>query len=532
MNKFVFVTGGVCSGLGKAVATAAIGSLIESAGVPVAMIKCDPYINLDAANMNPSQNGEVYVTEDGGETDLDLGTYSRFTSFSPLREHSITMGQIYNDVIKNERVGRYNGRTVQVIPHITDEIKRRIFCAASRSSAEIVLVEIGGTVGDIESIPFLEAVRQLIRELGRPNAISVHLTLVPVLAWGEMKTKPTQHAVKKMQEIGIQPDILLCRAETPLDSSLRNKIALFCNVETGAVFTTGDVEKTIYELPVAFHKQGLDSKILSKLGYTDKKCNVRAWASFLGKLNNPAKKVRIGLVSKKNFQEDCYKSVGAALLHAAVTGHNAELDMVKLDAESLEKERNLGHIFSGLQGVIVPDVPGQRGFLGLLAAVRFARERGIPFLGINFGMQLMAIEAARNLLKWEDADSTEFVHSTAYPVISLPEEQAGLAAAGSDKLGAGEVVLERDSALRGIYGADKITERHRSKYAFDRKYTAGMISAGLIPAGTALDGQIEAFEWASHPWGIGVQYHPEFASRPSKPHPLFSAFIGAALRHE
>jgi CTP synthase len=314
--------------------------------------------------------------------------------------------------------------------------------------------------------------------------------------------------------------------------SLRKKIALFCNVETGAVFTTGDVDKTTYELPITFHKQGMDEKILAKLGFTGKKCSVRSWARFLSRLNSPKQTVTIALLGKKNLQGDCYKSVSEALLHAAVTSHNAELRILKVDAESLEKERAIGHCFAGIDGVVLPDAHGQRGFLGLLAAIRFVREKHIPFLGINFGMQLMAIEAARNLLKWEDADSTEFVSNSAYPVISLPEEQTGLAAAGSDKLGAGEVVLEKKSALAGIYGTAKITERHRSKYAFDRKYTAGMISVGLIPAGSALDGQIEAFEWASHPWGIGVQYHPEFTSSPSKPHPLFASFIGAALRHE
>ena len=531
MNKFVFVTGGVCSGLGKAVATASIGGLLESCGFSAAMIKCDPYINLDAANMSPYQNGEVYVTEDGGETDLDLGTYARFTSVSPLREHSITMGQIYNDVIKNERAGRYNGRTVQVIPHITDEIKRKIITAASRSNADVVLVEIGGTVGDIESIPFLEAVRQLIRELGRANAVSVHVTLVPVLTGGEMKTKPTQHAVKKMQEIGIQPDILLCRADVNLDSALRKKIALFCNVDPESVFTTVDVEKTIYELPVLLHKQGIVEKILAKLQLPAQKSSAKTWLNFISKLNNPSRAVTIAFIGKKNYFEDCYKSVSEALLHAAVFAHNAELRLVKLDAEQLEKERSGAHLFGGVQGVIAPGNSGQRGFLGMLAAVRYAREKQIPFLGINFGMQLMAIEAARNLLKREDADSTEFVRNSSYPVISLPEEQTGLAAAGGARLGAEEILVEKKSLLHKIYGADRIVERHRSKYCFDRKYTADMSGIGLIPAAALPDGQIEAFEWAAHPWGIGVQYHPEFASRPSQPHPLFASFIGAALKY-
>ncbi|GMO51572.1 MAG: CTP synthase [Treponemataceae bacterium] len=532
MNKFVFVTGGVCSGLGKAVATAAMGCLFEASGFSVAMIKCDPYINLDAANMSPSRYGEVYVTEDGGETDLDLGTYARFTTVAPLKEHSITTGQIYNTVIKNERAGRYNGRTVQVIPHITDEIRRRIISAAARSNADIVLVEIGGTVGDIESIPFLEAVRQLVRELGHENAVNVHLTLVPILAGGEMKTKPTQHAVKKLQETGIQPDILLCRVEQNLDAALRKKIALFCNVAPDAVFSTADVEKTIYELPVLFHKQGIAEKILLKLKLPAK-TSIGAWADFVTKLNHPARAVTIGFVGKKNCFDECYKSLSEALLHASVSAHNAELTLKKIDAESLEKERNPArflHFFSGIQGIVVPGNTGQRGFLGMLAAIKFAREKQIPFLGINFGMQLMAIETARNLLKRDDADSTEFARNSSYPVISLPEEQSGLAAAGGVKLGAGDVFIEKKSSLYKIYGAEKVVERHRGKYTFDKKYTADMISKGLIPAAVSAEGQIQAFEWASHIWGVGVQYHPEFLSRPSNPHPLFTAFIGAAIK--
>jgi CTP synthase len=418
-----------------------------------------------------------------------------------------------------------------VIPHITDEIKRRIISAATRSNADIVLVEIGGTVGDIESIPCLEAVRQLIRELGRSNAVSLHLTLVPVLAGGEMKTKPTQHAVKKMQELGIQPDILLCRADVPLDLALRKKIALFCNVDSESVFTTVDVEKTIYELPVLFHKQGIVEKILLKLKMPPLKSTAKVWHTFLSKLNNPSRNVTIAFIGKKNFFEECYKSVSEALLHAAVFTHNADLNLVKLDAEQLEKERSSAHLFNGIQGIIVPGNTGQRGFLGMLAAIRFAREKKVPFLGINFGMQLMAIETARNLLKRDDADSTEFVRNSSYPVISLPEEQTGLAAAGGVKLGAAEILIEKKTLLHKVYNADKIVERHRSKYCFDRKYTAEMNAAGLLPAAALPDGQIEAFEWTLHPWGIGVQYHPEFASRPSKPHPLFASFIGAALKH-
>jgi CTP synthase len=516
--------------LGKGVAAAAIGSLLECCGLKIAMIKCDPYINVDAGNMSPYQHGEVYVTADGSETDSDIGTFSRFTTISPAREHSITTGQIYDEVIKNERAGRYNGRTVQVIPHITDEIKRRILAAGMRSEADVVIVEIGGTVGDIESIPFLEATRQLIRELGHTDAVSILLTLVPVLTGGEMKTKPTQHAVKKMQEIGIQPDILLCRAELPLDNELREKIALFCNVAPTCVFTSADVQKSIYELPVLFHEQGLDDKILLRLGFAGKTVSVRPWIEFLDKLDNPKKRVTVALLVKNDLLNDCYKSIREALHHAAVTSHNAELVITRIDAEGLEKEHDISHFFTDIDGILIPDNYGQRGFLGLLRAVKYAREHKLPYLGIDLGMQLMAIETARSLLKWEDADSTEFIRNTTHPVISLPEEQPGLAASGLIKLGSSAVTLVKGSKLCNIYNSSTISERHRSKYAFNRRYLSDIEAHGLRAAASALDGQIEAFEWEGHPWGIGVQYHPEFVSRPLKPHPLFAAFIGAALQ--
>jgi CTP synthase len=519
----------VCSSLGKGVAAAAIGSLLESSGLSVTLVKCDPYINLDAANMDPYQQGEVYVTDDGSETDSDIGTFARFTSFTPARDHSITIGQIYESVIQNERAGRYNGRTVQVIPHITDEIKRRILNAGMRSGPDVVIVEIGGTVGDIESIPFLEAARQLIRLLGHSNAITIHLTLIPMLTGGEMKTKPTQHSVKKMQEIGIQPDILLCRSELPLDSSLYRKIALFCNVNPDAVFSTVDVEQSIYELPVLFHKQRVDKRILARLGFPEARTNIRPWTTFLNRLVNPKRRVTIALVSKNTRIDDCYKSLREALLHAAVTTHNAELNLRKVDAEKLEHS-DVAAAFSGVDGIVVPNNFGQRGFLGLLAAVRYARQNRVPFLGIDLGMQLMAIETARSLLNWEDADSTEFVRETSHPVISLPEEQSGLASSGSFKIGLSAIALDKQSKLYYIYKrVPMVSERHRSRYAFDRRFQEDITAKGLRITAFAQDNQTEAFEWEEHPWGIGVQYHPEFSSRPSKPHPVFSAFVGAAL---
>ena len=533
MSKYIIVSGGVCSSLGKGVAASSLGSLLECSGLSVAMMKCDPYINVDAGNMSPYQHGEVYVTDDGTETDLDLGNYSRFTNVSLSQANSVTTGKIYEEVIKNERAGRYNGRTVQVIPHITDEIKRRILNVGAKSNADVVIVEIGGTVGDIESIPFLEASRQLIREMGRTNALSMHLTLVPMVTGGELKTKPTQHSVKNMQEIGIQPDILLCRSEVSLDEDLRKKIALFCNVGQDCVFTSIDVEKTIYELPVLFHEQGLDAKIMEKLGLSDHKTDISSWTNFLKRLNNPKASITVGMLGQKNYLDDCYKSVRESLFHAAVTGCNAELIIKKIDAETIESSNNPSSFFKDVDAIMIPGNYGQRGFLGLLASVKYARENNIPYLGIDLGMQIMAIETARTLLKWQDADSTEFIQNTSYPLISLPEEQAGFAAAGVMRLGSMPITIKKSSKLEAVYKAQSIEERHRSKYAFDKKYTADMEKNGLvISALTSEDDQAAAFEWKDHPWGIGVQYHPEFISKPTKPHPLFTAFLKSALKKQ
>ena len=356
------------------------------------------------------------------------------------------------------------------------------------------------------------------------------MALVPVITGGELKSKPAQHSVKQLQEAGIQPDILLCRCEVPLDKSLKKKLALFCNVSENSVFTSADVEKSIYELPVLFHKQGLDAEILKKLKFTDLKCNIKPWTQFLAKLNAPEKKVTVGLIGKRDYLDDCIKSVKESLFHAAVTSCNAELEIKKIDAEGLERSRDAKAALAGLDGILIPGNMGNRGFLGLLAAVRYARENKIPYLGIDLGMQLMAIEAARDLAKWEDADSTEFIQNTTHPIVSLPEEQAGLSASGLMKLGASEVKIVKGSRLNSIYKKTAALERHRNKYSVDRRYIETLEGLGLfVTASSAADGQIEAFEWSDHPWGIGVQYHPEFVSRPVKPHPLFTAFIQAAL---
>ncbi|MCR5723617.1 MAG: CTP synthase [Treponema sp.] len=531
MSKYILVTSGVCSSLGKGVATSSIGSLLECSGLKIAMMKCDPYINIDAGTISPYQQGEVYVTEDGAETDSDLGNYARFTSVSISGENCITIGKVYDAVIKNERAGRYNGRTVQVIPHITDEIKRRILSTGAKTGADVVLVEIGGTVGDIESIPFLEAARQLCRELGRENCITVHLTLVPTIIGGELKTKPTQHSVKQLQETGIQPDILLCRCEQTIDEDMRKKIALFCNVSPTAVFTSTDVEKTVYELPLLFHKQGIDKKILEKLGLDSKKTVIKPWKDFLERVQNPTCKLTVGMVGKQDYLDSCYKSVQESLAHAAITSFAADLSIKKIDAETLEACEDVSPYFKDVDAIVIPGNYGQRGFLGLLATVRYAREHKIPYLGIDLGMQLMAVETARSMLGWEDADSTEFVQHSEHPVISLPEEQSGSVTSGVMKLGALSVKVLPGTRLYDIYQKELVVERHRSKYAFDSRYSEDMASNGLvISASAAEDGQADAFEWQNHPWGVGVQFHPEFTSRPTKPHPLFTAFIAAALK--
>lgn len=534
MSKFIFVSSGVCSSLGKGIASSTIGSLLECSGLKIAMLKCDPYINVDAGNISPYQHGEVYVTEDGAETDLDLGNFSRFTSLNLSTQNCISIGRVYENVIRNERAGKYNGRTVQVIPHITDEIKRCIRHIGTSSGADVVIVEIGGTVGDIEAVPYLEAVRQLIREQGKNNAISVHLTFIPIITGGELKSKPTQHSVKQLQEVGIQPDILICRCSGEVDSGIKKKIASFCNVSEDAVFVSPDIQKSVYELPQIFHEQELDKVILKKLELGNRTTDIRQWTDFLNKLNNPSKKVCIGMVGKKDFLDECFKSVQESLFHAAVTAHNAELTIKKIDSELLETSESdsvLSSAFEGVDGIIIPGNYGQRGFIGLLKTVQYARTKEIPYLGIDLGMQLMAIETARNLCGWQDADTTEFISNTKHPVISLPEEQPG-PYAGIMKLGAEEVKIEEGSSLYSIYNSSVIVERHRSKYTFDRRYTQDMTEHNLITsAKSTSDGQTEGFEWKNHPWGIGVQYHPEFISRPFKPHPLFVSFIKAALEN-
>ncbi|MDR2397375.1 MAG: CTP synthase [Spirochaetaceae bacterium] len=535
MNKLIFVSGGVCSSLGKGVAASSLGALLEGRGLNVRMVKCDPYLNVDAGTMSPYQHGEVYVTDDGAETDLDLGNYARFTSGALSKINSITTGQVYDAVIRKEREGRYLGRCVQVIPHVTDEIKNRILLAAQEDpDTDVVIVEIGGTVGDIESIPFLEAARQLIHEAGRTNALSVHLTLIPEVAGGELKTKPTQHSVKAMQEQGIQPDILICRAPVVLDESTRRKIALFTNVDIDAVFTSYDVDTTIYEIPLVFFEQKLDQVVLKKMGVESRHANLESWYVMMDKFKNRCGTVRIGIVGKYMDLHDAYQSVYEALFHGGLETAVA-VELVKIDAGILEEAESLEPLFGpgapdgGLMGILVPGGFGQRGTKGMVKAAAWARTNNIPYLGICLGMQIMVIDWGRNVLGWEDADSTEFNPSTKHPVISLLDEQVDVKNyGGTMRLGKSASVVEPGTRIFASYQAETIFERHRHRYEFANIYRKAMTESGLcISALTPDRSLVEAVEWPDHPWGVGVQFHPEFKSKPTGASPLFRDFVAA-----
>ena len=534
MNKFIFVSGGVCSSLGKGVAASALGALLEGRGLNVRMLKCDPYLNVDAGTMSPYQHGEVYVTDDGAETDLDLGNYERFTSGKLSKANSITTGQIYKSVIEKEREGRFLGRTIQVIPHITDEIKARIMAAAKEDSdTDVLIVEIGGTVGDIESIPFLEAARQMIHEQGHSNALSVHLTLVPEVAGAELKTKPTQHSVKAMQEQGIQPDILICRSPMMLDEATRRKIASFTNVDFNAVFVSYDVDTTIYEVPLVFHEQKLDLVALKKLGVESRHANLKSWQKMMEQFRAREGTVRIGIVGKYMELHDAYKSVYEALFHAGLACA-VSVELVKIDSSSLEETADvdaaLGGGASPVDGVLIPGGFGGRGVNGMVKAAAWARAHGVPYFGICLGMQIMVIDWARNILKWEDADSTEFNESSKHPVVSLLEEQIDVTnLGGTMRLGRSETVAREGSKIYAAYGEKHIFERHRHRYEFANKYRIEMTGSGLIIGALTKDSTlVESVEWPDHPWGVGVQFHPEFKSKPTAAHPLFRAFIAAA----
>ncbi len=527
--KFIFVTGGVVSSLGKGLAAASIGCLLEGHGYTVTLQKLDPYVNVDPGTMSPFQHGEVYVTDDGAETDLDLGHYERFTNAVTSKLHNWTTGKIYLSVIQKERRGDYLGDTVQVIPHITNEIKDCIRAVAT--DVDIVLVEIGGTVGDIESQPFLEAIRQFRQDVGRAHTLYVHLTLVPFIgAAGQLKTKPTQHSVRELRSIGIQPDILLCRTDRVLPDELRRKIALFCDVDEDAVITAKDVS-SIYEVPLAFADEGLDGNVLRQLQLPDSTRSLPEWQSLVDRVKHPADRLTIHVVGKYVGYEDSYKSLNEALYHGGFH-HRLAIDIQWVEAEALEKDDGL-HLLDGADGVLVPGGFGDRGSRGMMRAAQFARERLIPYFGICYGFQWAAVEYARNVCGIEGADSTECNPDAADKVIYKLRDLLGVDdLGGTMRLGQYPCQFTPGTIAQGIYGRHEVQERHRHRYEFNRAYEATLAEHGLVIAGQSPDGRfVETIELPEHPWFVAVQFHPEFLSKPLSPHPLFADFVRASYAH-
>ena len=529
MTKFIFVTGGVVSSLGKGIAAASIATILESRGLHVTMLKLDPYINVAPGPMSPFQHGEVFVTDDGAETDLDLGHYERFINATMTRRNSFSTGQVYENVIAKERRGDYLGGTVQVIPHITDEIKRRIHEGAA--GYDVAIVEIGGTVGDIESLPFLEAIRQVKKEVGRYDVLYIHVTLVPYIsAAGELKTKPTQHSVKELRGIGIQPDILVCRAEKEISSEMKEKLALFCDVDKSAVIENLTAS-TIYEVPLMMAKEGLDKIVLEKLHMDYIPANMEEWEKMVFKIKHPAKKVKIAVVGKYVELPDAYMSVTEALHHAGIT-NDVEVKIAWVNSEAIEAaDTDLGEVFAGVKGILVPGGFGDRGVEGKIRAVQYARENGIPFLGLCLGMQCAVIEFARHVCGMTDAHSTEFSHETKHPVIDLMLSQKDVEdKGGTMRLGSYPCKLREGSKSFAAYGEQEICERHRHRYEFNNDFRTELERAGLAIAGTLPDDSlVEIVEVRNHPWFVGSQFHPELKSRPNHPHPLFRDFVKAAL---
>ena len=528
-TKYIFVTGGVVSSLGKGLAAASIGALLESRGLKVTILKMDPYINVDPGTMSPYQHGEVFVTDDGAETDLDLGHYERYVSTPMGRKNNCTTGQIYETVISKERRGDYLGGTVQVIPHITDEIKRRIFAAAE--GYDIAIGEVGGTVGDIEGLPFLEAVRQVAWDLGRENVLYIHLTLVPYIAGGgELKTKPTQHSVKELTGLGIQPDIILCRTDRFLDKKIKTKIAHFCNVAENAVITAKDVE-WIYEVPLVFHEEGLDERIVEKLNIWTGAPHLERWQKVVNVLTHPQDSVRIAVVGKYMSLKESYKSLFEALVHGGIANEvKVEIDCI--EAEKIEQEA-AELVLKNVDGILIPGGFGDRGSEGKITAIRYARENRVPFFGICLGMQMAVVEFARNVCGLERANSTEFDMQTAHPVIHLMEEQKSIdTKGGTMRLGTYPCVLQNETLAAKLYGREKINERHRHRYEFNNSYRAEFGAKGMVLSGLSPDSNlVEIIELRGHPWFLGCQFHPEFKSRPMDAHPLFRGFIEAALKN-
>jgi CTP synthase len=530
-QKFIFVTGGVVSSIGKGLTAASLGALLEARGLKVTLMKFDPYINVDPGTMSPLQHGEVYVTEDGAETDLDLGHYERFTSSTVHRSNSVTTGQVYEHVIAKERRGDYLGGTVQVIPHVTDEIKSRIFEAAQ--GAEIVIVEVGGTVGDIESLPFMEAIRQMRVDVGFENSIFVHVTYVPyIAAAGELKSKPTQHSVKELREIGIQPDFLICRSERKLGPEIKSKIGLFCSVRPENVIGAYDCS-TIYEVPLMLHDEHFDERVIERFGFEASEPNIDGWKKIVSILKTPTRHVSIGIVGKYVDLKESYKSLNEAIVHGGIA-NSTKVEMVWIDSETLTPE-NVSQALSEVDGILVPGGFGERGSEGKINAIRFARENRIPFFGICFGMQLAAIEFARNVCLIKDATSREFAERSKSRnfVIDFMEEQKSLKEKGGTmRLGSYPCALQDGSLARRVYASAMITERHRHRYEFNNKYRPLFVKKGMSLSGICEDRDlVEIIELGNHPWFIGVQFHPEFKSRPLAPHPLFRSFVEASLSH-
>ncbi|MBS2022396.1 MAG: CTP synthase [Deltaproteobacteria bacterium] len=526
-TKFIFVTGGVVSSLGKGLSSASLGALLENRGLKITHLKLDPYINVDPGTMSPFQHGEVYVTDDGGETDLDLGHYERFSTGKMSRNNNATTGKIYQSVISKERQGEYLGKTVQVIPHITDEIKRIIWTAAEGN--DVLIVEVGGTVGDIESLPFLEAIRQMKYDVGTENCLYIHLTLVPYISTAhEVKTKPTQHSVMKLREIGIQADILLCRTDRPLPKDIKDKIALFCSVEPGSVFTAADVS-TIYELPLALNEEGLDDKVAELLNIWSRAPRLDKWEKIVKAIKEPKNAVRIGVVGKYVELTDSYKSLNEALVHGGI-GNDCRVDLHFVDSSEIEK---LGAeaLLAGCDAILVPGGFGVRGTEGKIEAVKYAREKKVPFFGICLGLQMAAIEFARNIIGLPGANSVEFDEETQFPVVSLMADQKQVTAKGGTmRLGAYACSLKPGSLAARVYGRTEISERHRHRFEVNNEYRERMEAKGLVMSGVNNQlNLVEMIELTDHPYFIGCQFHPEFQSKPFSPHPLFTGFVKAAL---
>jgi CTP synthase len=528
-TKFIFVTGGVVSSLGKGIAAASLGRLLVERGLSVTMMKFDPYINVDPGTMSPFQHGEVYVTDDGAETDLDLGHYERFIDRSLAQQNNVTTGRVYQTVISKERRGEYNGGTVQVIPHITDEIK-----SALRRSApghDVVIVEIGGTVGDIESLPFLEAIRQFRQDVGRENAVFIHLTLVPfIAAAGELKTKPTQHSVRDLMQVGIQPDMLICRSERPLSAEIKRKIALFCNVDFSGVIESPDV-KSIYELPLRFSEQGFDREICARLRLETREPDLSKWSTMVEHILHPASRVRIAVVGKYTDLSDAYKSVGEALLHGGIA-HDVGVDITWMSSDRFDQS-SARELLAGYDGLLVPGGFGERGIDGMIQAIQHARETQLPFFGICLGLQVAIIEFARNVCGMRDTSSTEFAPDCPDPVIALMASQRDVQdLGGTMRLGAYTARLREGSRAAVAYGTKEISERHRHRWEVNNAYRDVLAEHGMRLSGQSPDGGlVEMIELPNHPWFLGCQFHPELKSRPTRPHPLFAAFVGAAMQH-